>query len=277
MTIRALSQHVERSPGAWRRILAMVMRYWYLLRGSWTRIFETLYWPLLNVCLWGLISRFFQSNSSYVAQSIGVLLGAVMLWEVLFRSQIGMSLCFMEEMWSRNLGHLFVSPLHPFEWLASTMIFSIFRTILGVVPAAITAILLYHYSIFTMGLPLLAFFAGLMFMGWWISLLVSSLILRYGMSAESLAWMGMFVLAPVSAVYYPVASMPAWLQPVAWAMPSTRIFEGMRGVLFHQQFDMHLFATAMGLNLIYFTLSLAVFRFAFHTARRRGALLNIGE
>ncbi len=277
MSLDRIHGEVERRAGSWPRIWAMVMRYWYLLRGSWPRLVEMLYWPTLNVLLWGLISRFFQGNSSYVAQGIGVLIGAVMLWEVLFRSQMGIALCFMEEMWSRNLGHMFVSPLHPLEWLAAMIISSLIRVVIGMAPAVGVSILLYHYSIFTMGLPLVAFVAALTVMGWWISLVITSMILRYGLGAESLVWMGMFALEPVSAVFYPVASMPAWLQPVAWAMPSAQVFEGMRTVLFQHRFDWHLFATAMGLNGLYSLGAIALFRAAFHSARKRGALLNVGE
>ncbi len=260
-----------------RRVYAMVLRYWYLLRGSWPRIFGLVYFPTVQVLLWGLISRFLQGNSSWVAQAGGVLIAAVVLWDVLFRSQLGMSMCFMEEMWSRNLGQLFVTPLRPREWVVSLMITSVIRLAIGVIPAMLIAIPLYHYSIFSMGLPLLAFFCGLIVMGWAIALVVMALVLRQGLGAEEIAWMAIFILAPFSAVYYPVASMPHWMQPIAWTLPASYIFEGMRGVLFQHQFRFDLFAMAMGLNVVYFIIGGAIFMASFRNARKRGALLQMGE
>src|SRR5512135_175546 len=149
-----------------RRVWAMVLRYIYLLRGSWPRILELAYWPMVQMILWGFISRFFATNSSWVMQASGVLIGAMLLWDVLFRSQLGVSLSFMEEMWSRQLGHLFATPLRPIEHIVSLLVLSLLRTLIGVVPAACLAIVFYHYSIFALGPELVIFFANLMIMGW---------------------------------------------------------------------------------------------------------------
>ncbi len=260
-----------------RRVHAMVMRYWFLLRGSAPRIAGLIYWPLIQVILWGLLSRFLQTNSSWVAQAAGVLIAAVILWDVLFRSQLGMSVCFMEEMWSRNLGQLFVTPLRPREWIAALMVTSIIRVAIGVLPAMVLAIPMYHYSIFSMGWGLLAFYIGLTLFGWAIAMIVMGLVLSLGLGAEEIAWMGMVILAPISAVYYPVTALPHWLQPVAWGLPSTYVFEGMRAVLFDHHFRTDLFAGAIGLDAVYFVLGSAAFLWAFRRARRRGALLQMGE
>jgi ABC-2 type transport system permease protein len=144
-------------------------------------------------------------------------------------------------------------------------------------PAALLAIPLYHYSIFALGLPLIAFFANLMIFSWAIGLFVTSLILRYGLGAENLAWVVVFALAPVSAVYYPVSILPAWLQAVGWALPSTYVFEGMRGVMFRGAFDGDLLAGALALNAAYIVLGMAAYLLAFRRARERGALLQVGE
>jgi ABC-2 type transport system permease protein len=260
-----------------RRIGAMVVRYTLLLKNSWTRIFELVYWPTIQMVLWGFISMFFQQNSSWVAQAGGVLIAGVLLWDVMFRGQLGVSISFLEEVWSRNLGHLFTSPLRPIELAAALMTMSLIRTLIGIVPAALLAIPLYKYSIFTMGLPLIAFFANLLVMGWALGLALSGLILRFGQSAESLAWLAVFLLAPVSAIYYPLSILPAWLQAMAWFLPSAHVFEGMRAVLFDQMFRLDHLAWAMGLNVIYIVLGVLAFLLAVRVARRRGALLQMGE
>ncbi len=179
-----------------RRIAAMVMRHLYVLRTSWPRIFELDYWPTLQMILWGFISQFLITNSSWVAQAFGVLIAAVILWDVLFRGQLGVSVSFLEEVWSRNLASLFVSPLRPYEMVVSLMVMSLIRTLIGVVPAALLAILLYRYSIFDLGLPLLAFFANLLVMGWATGLKIAAHIMRFGLDAESLAWIAVFALGP---------------------------------------------------------------------------------
>src|ERR1051325_8554855 len=116
------------------RVWAMLLRYLYILRSSWPRTLELLYWPTLQMLIWGFMSQFLAQNSSYIAQAFGVLLAAVMLWDLLFRSQLGLSISFLEEMWARNLAQLFVSPLRPYEWLLSLLAMSVIRVTIGVVP-----------------------------------------------------------------------------------------------------------------------------------------------
>jgi len=262
---------------ALRRIYAVVLRHWFLLRKSWPRLFELIYWPTMQVVLWGFINQFMATNSSWVAQGAGVLIAAVLLWDILFRGQIGVSMGLLEEMWSRNLGNLFVSPLKPGEWVVALMVSSLIRTLIGVTPAALIAIPLFGYSLFSLGLPLIAFFLCLIVMGWSIGILIIGLILRHGMGAESLAWMSVFILAPVSAVYYPLSALPGWLQVIAWMLPSAHVFEGMRAVVFDATVRWDHLAWAAGLNALYLAAAIAAFMAFFRDARVRGALLQTGE
>ena len=262
------------SPG---RVYAMLLRYLYLLRSSLPRALELVYWPTIQMVLWGFMSQFLMTNSTWVARAFGVLIAAVLLWDVLFRGQLGLSMSFLEEIWARNLGHLFVSPLRPYEWILSLIAMSFVRVLIGIVPATLLAIPLYHYSVFGLGLPLLAFFVNLLVMGWALGLMICALILRHGQGAESIAWLAVFVLAPISAVYYPVTVLPAALQYVALALPSAHVFEGMRAVMFDHVFRWGDFFAALALNLVYLGLGAAAFLYAFRGARRRGALLQVGE
>jgi ABC-2 type transport system permease protein len=270
---------VQREPSAFsvRRVMAMVLRYLYLLRGSWPRVAELVYWPTVQMILWGLISRFFMTHSSYVAQAGGILIAGVLLWDVLFRSQLGVAVSFLEEVWARNLGQLFVTPLRPYELMLSLAAMSLVRTLVGIVPAALLCIPLYHYSIFTMGLPLIAFFVNLMVFGWAMGLMVSGCILRYGLGAESLAWLAIFALAPISGVYYPISILPGWIQPLAWALPATYVFEGMRAIMLEHVFRVDLLVQALSLNALYLAAGGVVFLAFFRAVRRRGLLLQMGE
>src|SRR6204780_39064 len=219
------------------------------------------------------MSQFFQQNSSYIARAFGVLLGAVMLWDLMFLCQLGLSISFLEEMWARNLGHLFATPLRAYEWVISLLAMSVIRVMIGIVPAALLAIPLYHYSIFAMGLPLIAFLIVLMAMGWALGLAICGLILRHGMGAESLAWTVIFSLSPVSCVYYPVTILPRWLQPVAWSMPQTYVFEGMRAELFNHVFRVDYFFAALALDAVFMAIGIGIFFISFRSARDRGALI----
>ena len=259
------------------RIGAMVLRHAYLLRTSWPRVFEMMYWPTIQMVLWGFITVFLATNSSYIAQATGVLVSAVLLWDVLFRGQLGFSLSFLEEIWSRNLGNLSVSPLKPAEMMAALMTMSLIRTLIGVLPAAGLAIVFYEVSVFELGLPLLAFFSNLLVMGWAIGMLVCALILRVGLGAESVAWLAIFLIAPVSAIYYPVEVLPGWLQAVAWTLPTAAVFEGMRAILIDGLVRGDLLVRAALLNLLYLTIAAATFLYSYQVARRRGLLLQIGE
>jgi len=260
-----------------RRINAMVLRYTYLVRRSWPRILELVYWPAVQLILWGFITEFFLTNSTWLAQASGVLLAAVILWDVLFRGQLGVSLAFFEEMYSRNLGHLFASPLRALELVGALLLISMIRTLIGVGGAALLAMPLFDFSIFGLGLPLLAFFFNLLVMGWAIGLVVSGLVLRYGLGAESLAWVAIFAIAPVSGIYYPVSVLPDWLQHVAWALPSSHVFEGMRAIMFEHVFRVDQMLQAAALNLLFILVGIGVFLKAFTSARQQGLLLHIGE
>ncbi|OYQ34109.1 ABC transporter [Niveispirillum lacus] len=282
MTIQPAPLYPDPTPpgflgGSPRRIMAMVMRNWFLIRKSWPRILELCYWPTVQLLVWGFMSQFLRGQSSLLASAAGVLISAVLLWEVLVRTQIGMSITFLEELWSRNLGNLFVSPLRPWEWVVSLVVMGFIRVILGLGPPVVLAIAFFDVSLFDLGLPLAGFFANLMMLGVAVGLLTAGMILRHGLGAESLCWMAVFVLAPFSAVYYPLSSLPSWLQYLCVSLPSTHVFEGMRAVLFNGIMDWSRLGWAIALNLFYLTLASLYFLGAFRGARRRGALLQAGE
>ncbi|MGE0154904.1 MAG: ABC transporter permease [Reyranellaceae bacterium] len=261
----------------WQRIYAMILRHVYILRSSWPRLLDLAYWPTVQMIMWGFMSQFLSSHTSYIAQAFGVLLSAVLLWDVLFRGQLAVSVSFFEEMWSRNLGHLFVTPLRPAEFAASLLSVSFLRTLLGILPATFLAVAFFGFSVYSLGLALGAFFFSLLMFGWAIGLGVTGLVLRHGLGAENIAWGLVFALLPVSAVYYPVSVLPQWLQYVAYAMPAAYSFEGMRSILIQGVVRYDLMLAGFALNIVYLGLGFAMFFHYFRIARRRGSLLQQGE
>jgi ABC-2 type transport system permease protein len=254
-------------------------RHLALYRSSWPRLIELAYWPVLQMCIWGFTASFLASRMGTSAGALAgaALLGGVLLWEVTLRSQMGMSISFMEEMWSRNLGHVFVSPLRPWELVAALIAMSFIRMLLGVLPAILLAWAFYAFNLFTLGPVLVLFFANLMIMGWAVALGVIALILRHGSGAEPLAWGVLFGLAPFSAVFYPVSVLPAAVRPIAWILPTSHVFEGMRGILFNGVVRWDHMALAFGLNVVWLGGGALLFAWQFQQARVRGALLSIGE
>ena len=264
--------------GPARRIWGLMYRHLALYRGSWPRLLELMYWPVLQMIVWGFITAYLagvQGNTASVAA--GVLLGGVLLWEVTLRSQMGFAISFLEEVWSRNLGHLFVSPLRPWELVVGLAAMSVLRTVAAVAPAMVLAFFLYGFGVWTLGPVLVAYVFALMAMGWAVALAVTALILRHGSGAEGLAWGVLFGITPFAAVYYPLSVLPPLVRSIADGIPAAHVFEGMRAALIEQRIAWDHLVWATALDLLWIGLASWVFLREFQSARVRGALLNIGE
>jgi len=260
-----------------RRMAALVRRYIYLLRSSGVRLVELIYWPFLQMLTWGFLQKYLAGTQNSYAQAAGVLIGSVLLWDILFRSKIGFSTTFIEEMWSRNLGNLLTSPLRPYELVAALSLWSIIRLSVSMVPVAIAAFFIFGFNLLDLGIALAAFFCVLVLTSWSLGMISAGVILRYGLGAEELAWSLAFLLLPLCCVYYPVSVLPHWLQPVALALPPTHVFEGMRSILLHHTFNATDLWWALGLNAIYLAVGYVTFSWFLGSARANGTLLQLGE
>lgn len=260
-----------------RRIGAMVQRYTYLYRASWVRIIELVYWPMLQMLMWGFLQTYIAESSNVVAKASGIFIGAVLLWDILFRGKIGFSICFLEEMWSHNLGQLLLSPLRANEFLAALSVMSIIRLSVGLIPVSLLAYVFFGFNIWGLGLAFAAFFANLILTSWSLAMVSSGLVLRYGLGAEELAWSLAFILLPITCVYYPVSTLPDWLQPVALALPPTYVFEGMRAILLDSTFRGDLMVRALALNGVLLVIGYITWRLFLRSTRVNGSLLTLGE
>jgi ABC-2 type transport system permease protein len=260
-----------------RRIAAMVSRYVYLLRSSWPRLLELIYWPTVQMLMWGFLQLYIGQNAGYFARAGGTFIGAVLLWDILFRGQLGFSVSFLEEMWSRNLANLMMSPLKPIEFVLSMMTMSVIRLLIGMVPVSLLAIAFFGFNLYNLGLALAVFFLNLILTSWAVGIFVSGVIIRNGLGAENLAWTIMFLLMPLTCVYYPVAVLPHWLQLVAWSLPPTYVFEGMRALLIDHVFRGDLMIRAFLMNVVVFAAGVCGFMLLLRSARRHGSLIQTGE
>ncbi|MFZ4808154.1 MAG: ABC transporter permease [Hyphomicrobiaceae bacterium] len=260
-----------------RRIGAMVRRHWFVIRSSGPRVLELIFWPLVSMLMWGFLQTHLATTSGLAASTAGLFVAGVLLWDILVRSQLGFSVAFLEELWSRNLGHLMMSPLRPSELVASLVVVSLIKMSVAMVPVAVLAYALFGFNLLSLGIAFAAFFCNLVIMSWSLALISTGAALRWGMGAESLAWLIVFVLLPISCVYYPVGTLPGWIQPLALAVPATNVFEGLRALLLDGRFASDLMLRAFGLNVVLFAVSYGLFRHLLESARRNGSLVQMGE
>lgn len=257
------------------RILAMLLKHALLMRRSVTRAMEILYWPVLDLLVWGYVSVYITRQTSGGANVIAFFLGGLILWEVLFRSQQAITISFLEDVWARNLLNLFVSPLTPAEFITSTILLGLVKTAVGAAVMGLLAWLLYAFNLFAVGPALVAYFGGLLLLGWAVGIVTTALILRFGQSAEILAWGLAFLLQPFVCVFYPLSALPKVLQAVAWCIPATHVFEGMRASMQGAPLDVGRLAWAYGLDAVYLAAAGLLFRTMFEQARARGLLMKL--
>lgn len=264
----------------WTRINALMLRYLYLYRRSPPRIMEIFFWPTMELLVWGFLTKFLvglrEQELTAVPNWIVFLISAMIFWDIIYRAQQGVTIAFLEDVWSRNLLNLFVAPLRRSEFIAATFLVGFLKIIAITLVLSALAIPLYQFNILTIGVPLVAFFVNLLIFGWAVGMFTTALIVRWGHASEALAWGIPFLIQPLSAVFYPVSVLPAWVQPLAQIIPCSYVFEGMREVMRDGVFAWDKFWMALGLNAVFIVASAMFFRWMFALAREKGLLGKLG-
>jgi len=259
------------------RMYALSIRHFYLIKSSFPRILDLIYWPTIQIILWGFISQFFTMYSDYYNNTVGVILSCAILYDFLFRSSISFNMLFLEEIWSRNFTNLFAAPLKVSEVITALTITALLRTLIGIIPAILLMNPFFGVSLLELGPALFLLFLSLYLFGITLGLLVTSGLLRFGPAFENVAWSSLFILAPFGCVYYPLSILPDWLQIVAKGLPLVYIFEEARSILVNNVVNYSNIISALMLNLLYFISAISVFYLAFAGAREKGTLVNMGE
>ena len=259
------------------KIYALGLRHIYLISNSLPRIIDLIYWPTVQIFLWGFISKFFTLSSDFYSNTVGIILTAAILYDFLFRVSISFNMMFLEEIWSRNFTNLFIAPIKISEIITSLTLTAILRALIGLVPAAILAIPLFGVSVFKLGIPLLFLLLPLYLFGVTLGLLVTSGLLRFGPSFENIAWASLFFLAPLGCIYYPIEILPNSLQIVAKGLPLVHIFEEMRNILINDIISYTQILLAITISIFYFIIGVTVFYMSYAGAKIRGTLINVGE
>ena len=259
------------------RMYGLFLRHFYLITRSFPRILDLIYWPTIQITLWGFISIFFASNTSYYNNAVGVILTCAILYDFLFRTSIGFNMLFLEEIWSRNFTNLFIAPMKIGEIIFCLVFTALIRALIGLIPAILLTSPLFGISILDLGIYLFLLFLSLYVFGVTLGILVSSGLLRFGPSFENIAWASLFFLAPLGCIYYPVEILPQWLQLIANALPLVHLFEEMRNILINNTVSYLPIMKGFFISLVYFAFGIFIFYLAYFGARVRGTLINMGE
>jgi ABC-2 type transport system permease protein len=224
---------VSETRKSWLRMRAIARRHAYVLVRSPHRLFDVTLWPLVDVLLFGSLAAFVDTSgdASSTAKASGYLLAGIVLWHVIYQSQIALSTGFLEETWTRNLLNIMVTPVREVEYVGGVALFGMVKLVMGVGVMVIGALAFFSFNTASLGLGLVPIGAVLLVVGWAISLFVIGLVLRMGTGAEALAWGVMFVLLPLSGVFYPVDALPTVLQPIAKLLPTTHAFSALRSIV----------------------------------------------
>lgn len=258
----------------WIRISGLLLRYLYLYRRSVARIMGVVFWPVMDLLVWGFLTSYLQKVA--LPASILFLLGAVIFWDIFYSSQQAISLSITEEIWVRNILNIFVAPVSAAELLIATCLVGLARALVSATILALLAWSLYSFNLLSIGFALVPFFFALILFGWAMGTFTMALVLRFGQAAEALIWGIPFLIQPLSAVFYPVRVLPRWLRPVAEALPSTHVFEGMRRALDTGTVDMRSLAAALLLNLVYLAAGSLFFAWMLSRVREKGYLSRLG-
>lgn len=254
-----------------KRIFTIFLRQFFLLKRSFHRLLGIFYWSMLELFLWGFLTVYLNRVGENRLSFITVVIGTVILWNFLNRIQQGVAISFLEDVWARNLMNLFASPLNIKEYVGGLVLVSIASSVVSIAVMALVAWLLFAYNLFQFGILMVPFIAVLFFFGLALGLYTTAMILRFGPSSEILAWSIPALLPPFSGVFYPIATLPGWIQPIANLIPVSHVFEGMRAIVLSGTFDLNRLLFALLLSLAFFVIAywllLRTYRFVLREGR----------
>ncbi len=257
------------------RIKAVIRRHLYEARRNFDRIAEIAYWPVLDVIIWGFLTVYLRENNFLGPTLVNFLLGATILWGTFFSFQRDLALGFLNELWARNLLNLFSTPLTVLEYLIGLVTVNFFKMLIGFFVASLLALAFYSFNIFPFALPFLPYFFNLMFFALAVGIFITACIFRYTTKIQTLAWSFAGLLQPISCVFYPLSTLPPILQSIAWFLPATHSFEGMRQILADGGFSYLHFWWGLGFNMVYFIAAVLFFAKIFEVVKKRGLLVKL--
>lgn len=259
----------------YHRVTAVMLRHLFSWRRSLERLWDTFWWPTFNLLTWGIVTMFlsYQGTGSVL---IDMFLGGVLMWMLVNHSQEEMGLVFLQEAWDRNVVNLLSSPLSIWEFTVASIFLGIAKLAVSMLWLLFLASIFFHFSIFKYGFILAPYAVSLILSGWALGFLINGLILRYGFRIQVIAWSLSLLFQPFSAVFFPLSILPGWMQIIARVIPTSYIFEGMRGVLQNGQVDYAGLLMAFALNIIYLLITILFFVRSYRVSKETGMLVKFG-
>ncbi len=251
------------------RIWAVFLRYFYTFWKS-DSLCDIFYWPALDIFLWGMTSMWIQKTQGGLPDLALAILTGLVFWQLIWRGNYEVTINLLLEFWNRNMVNLFSTPLKLSEWIISVMLVGFFKILVNLIFGAVIVYLAYALNIFQVGWAILPYCALLTMSGWFMGFMSAAVIVYYGQRLQMLAWMTGYLFAPFSAVYYPVSALPEWAQVIAYCLPTTYIFEGMREVLYCGEFSSKPIYMSLWLSLLYVAASIAFFVYMYEKSRNKG-------
>jgi ABC-2 type transport system permease protein len=255
------------------RINAIIWRQIYELRRNPNHLTNMVYWPVVNISVWGFLTLYLAHDNGVQPSLLKALLGAAILWGLFNGFQRDMALGFLEELWSRNLVNLFTSPLTISEYICALILVNVLKTLVSVGAMALVTLICYHYNIGPDLMGLVPFMLVLGIAALALGIVVTGLILRYTTKVQGFAWSIAGVLMPLSCVFYPLSPI---LQFFAGMLPTTHAFEGMRQVMANGTVSRPQLAWGLGLDAAYLLIGARCFHGLFAAAKRHGLLVKTG-
>ena len=256
------------------RVWAVMVRHLMSWPRSLERVADAFWWPSFNLLIWGLVTTYLQQQAGSYQFFISLFLGGVIMWVFVYRSQEEIGVILLQEAWDRNLLSMFSSPLTIWEFTIGAFLLSVMKLLLSVTWMTVLGFVLFQFNIFRYGLVLIPYAILLLATGGIMGILINGLIIRFGYRIQVFAWSLILVLQPFSGVFYPISSLPGWMQKVAWVLPTSYIFEGMRSVLRDGKVDYAGLFTAIVYSAVYFVIAVWFFTWNFRKARQNGMLMK---
>lgn len=255
------------------RVWAIILRHIFLTSHQLERFFDVIISPVLVLVLWGFLAKYVQNIESATLASF--LLGGMILWVIFEKVSTDIGVNFMFDIWDRNVVNVLATPITFIEYMAALIVISIIKIAISLTTMWLMAGIFYNFQITTLGFGLALFWVNLFIFATSFGLLNVTLVLKYGHSVGPLTWILPFFVQPFAAVFYPVSILPEAFKVVALILPISYVFEGMRYTLQTGQFDFNSFWLALGLNIIYISLSISFFAISLKKILRSGRLVKL--
>jgi ABC-2 type transport system permease protein len=254
------------------RTAAIVLRQYYLMRGNPSRVLSVVVWVTIDIVLWGFITKYLNTVTSSGFNFVPALLGAVLLWDFFSRVMYGMTMAFLEDVWSRNFLNLFASPLSLSEYLSGLVLTAIGTSAVGLIVMLVLATTIFGLSFFAIGLMIVPFLFVLFLFGIALGIVGCTIVLRLGPASEWFVWPIPALISPFAGVFYPLSTLPHWMQYLAYLLPPSYVFEGMRAIILGSAVSGPRLFCGAGLAVLYILFGCWFFQRTYLRAVRTGLI-----